>query len=137
MTTEAVKITHTNKDQAGIIHVYVFTPGPLCYPLNLDMIFINVIFWRVPRKRLGSRFADWGIRIEPKDLQESVLTCKFTGKRWLISLSPCGVCPVLSPASVNMPAYATCDWNVPPFLLYLALLSSSEKEKRDLRLGSG
>lgn len=42
MTTEVVKITHPNKDQAGIIHVYVFTLGPVCYPLNPDIVFIDM-----------------------------------------------------------------------------------------------
>lgn len=42
MTTEEVKITHPNKDQAGIICVYAFILGPVCCPLNLNIIFISV-----------------------------------------------------------------------------------------------
>lgn len=44
MIMEVVKITHPNKDQAGIIHVHVFTLGPVYYPLNPDTFFINMKF---------------------------------------------------------------------------------------------
>lgn len=44
MTSEDVEITHPNKDQAGIMYVYAFILGPVCCPLNLSIVFINVKF---------------------------------------------------------------------------------------------
>lgn len=140
MTIEVLKITYPNKDQSGIKCV-CFYSGSSMLPIEswhcLHKHEILKSYEERTRFRICWLFG--GSELNLKISESQCWLADSQERRWLIGLSPCQVRPVLSPASVNMHVgpYAMCGWTVSPFLLYLALLSAWEEDKRDLRLGSG